>query len=140
MPLAHQKEKHLLRHVLGNRRRPAHLQREPVDATVPASIQERERLLVSGHHRPQQFAICRFAFQVHAPHVNGRHGYSLRKRQKFQNVLLLVLCALWESLMVLQSTKLQALSTIKPEPLAEFRGVLSQGEPIEKNLWILEPD
>ena len=51
----------------------------------------------------------------------GRHGYSLEKREKFQNVGL-------------------GRRDSGAEPLAKLGGILPQREPIEKNLWILEPN
>lgn len=50
-----------------------------------------------------------------------RHGYSLGRRQKFQNVR-------------------RESGTLRAEYLKKFRGFSSQSEPVVKNLWVLQPN
>ena len=50
MTVAHQEEEDFLRHVLGDGFRAAHLQSEPVDRGLAATIEKRECLFVSGQH------------------------------------------------------------------------------------------
>lgn len=51
----------------------------------------------------------------------GRHGYSLEKREKFQNVS-------------------PGRTESRAKPFTKLRGIPPQREPIEENLWILEPN
>jgi hypothetical protein len=55
--ILHQKQENIVSYVFGNLMRPAHLQGESVDATVPAPVKLRERFLISGQHQAEEFRI-----------------------------------------------------------------------------------
>src|ERR1700719_1550092 len=52
--VANQRHENFLRHVLGQRRIPAHVQSEPVNGRMFAPVEERECVFVASQHPPKQ--------------------------------------------------------------------------------------
>src|SRR4029079_10974753 len=63
--VSHQYDEYFLSHVLCHRLRPAHMQRKFIDSALPPSIKRGERILVAGHHKPQQVHITGSRRQSH---------------------------------------------------------------------------
>src|SRR5262249_27391677 len=77
MAVAHQGNEDVMRHVLGNLRRAAHTQREPIDPSLPSIIQSLKRAAVSGQHQSQEFLITRMRERIRHNSINAaKPGFS----------------------------------------------------------------
>lgn len=79
--IAHEDQKHLLRHILRNRRGAAHCARESIDERVIAVVERGERIALAGSRPTEQFLIRR---------LNGNRGHSTWLTRAFQKFRFLV--------------------------------------------------
>jgi hypothetical protein len=75
--VANQRHENFLRHVLGQRRIPAHVQSEPVNGRMFAPVEERKRVFVARQHPPKQAVVCDRYGPIHGDALDGPFCFSL---------------------------------------------------------------